>query len=59
MKEEKKEEKKERKDRYSIEEVPTQTDFFIKDEFDEKILDDRMVLLRILNHLEEIRRTMV
>lgn len=54
-----KEQKTESKERYTIEEVPTQTGFFIKDNKTNEIMDDKGVLMEILNKLDNIERATV
>ncbi len=56
MTKEKEEEKKpeEKKERFELAEVPTQTGFFVKDNQEDQILDDKVVLVQILNKLENI-----
>lgn len=53
------EKEKKSKERYTIEEVPTQTGFFIKDNKTDEILDDKGVLMEILNKLDNIEKATV
>jgi len=51
------EEKKEnKKQRYDLVQVPTETKLFVQDNEEEKLLEDKEVLLEILNKLNEIRK---
>lgn len=54
---EKKEDKKKNKERFELVEVPTETGVFVKDNNSEVVLDDKAVLVQILNKLENIEKS--
>jgi len=56
MAQEKPEKKETTDERYNLVEVPTETGIFIKDNESEKILDDKAVLVEILNTLSIIKK---
>ena len=52
------EKKKTSTERFELVEVPTQTGIFVQDSISKEVLDDKTVLLRILNTLEEIKKAL-
>jgi len=57
VKEEKQEERVERKERFELVKVPIQSDVYVQDTKTEELLDQMAILLKILNKLEKIERT--
>ena len=53
---EKEETKKEKSERYSLEEVPTQTAIVIRDNKNDLMYSENGILLEILNKLEKIEK---
>lgn len=53
------EEKKKKKQRFELAEVPTQTGIFVKDNEEDTILDDKVVLLNILNAVEDLKNALL
>ena len=47
---------KEKKERFELVEVPTETGIFVRDNSNESVLNDKAVLVEILNKLEEINK---
>jgi hypothetical protein len=45
---------KEKKEKFSLVEVATETGVFIKDDEEDKILDEKAVLVKVLNNIEKI-----
>ena len=54
---EKKEDKEKNKERFELVEVPTETGVFVKDNNSKEVLDDKAVLVQILNKLENIEKS--
>lgn len=46
----------EKKDVFELVEVPTQTGIFVRDTQADEVLDDKAVLVRILNEISEIKK---
>ena len=53
------EKKTEIKDKYVLKEVPTQTGVFVGENDNDNILDDKQVLLEILNTLNRIEKAVI
>lgn len=51
-----KEKEEEVNKRFELTEVPTQTGVFVKDNMSEAILDDKAVLVQILNDIQDIKK---
>jgi len=47
------------KDAYELVEVPVQTGIFVKDNSTDEVLDDKAVLVKILNEISEIKKILV
>ena len=54
--EDKEKSKEKPKERYELVEVPTETGVFVRDNESETVLDDKVVLLQILNTVEKIKK---
>lgn len=53
---EEKDEEKPKSESYELVEVPTQTGVFVRDNKTQSVLDDKAVLVEILNKLEKIEK---
>ncbi len=59
IKKEKKEEKKEeKKGRFELIEVPTQTGVYVRDNNTEEVLEDKEVMVQILNRLDKLVKSL-